>query len=64
MPKYEYLHCPVNEEKQGHLAFWIVKESRLKTLNDLGEDGWELVTIFNQSYNTNIRQAIFKREKK
>jgi hypothetical protein len=39
------------------------KEAEIKRMNELGREGWELVSLFPVRYTTQAREkAVFKRE--
>lgn len=76
MPKYEYCNYPIEYATrygEGGLCINIPGKG-LRSINDFGNEGWELVIVINESYKykgkwgltvTESKQiAIFKRQKK
>lgn len=66
MKQYEYLYCSVTTLTTGGINVWVTdqKGHHVKSIDVLGEEGWELVTVTNGTGEYNdTKIAILKRQK-
>lgn len=66
MKQYEYLYCEVTTLTTGGIRVLCTDEKKheVKSIDELGEKGWELVTITNGIATwSSTKIAVLKREK-
>ena len=66
MKQYEYRSCEVSTLTTGQTTVFFAEEGgyRVRSINELGKEGWELVTITTGTGSySRTKLAIFKKKK-
>jgi hypothetical protein len=65
MKKFEYMYSVKEDLLKSEEEFSFNNgQDSIKYLNDMGKDGWELVSVLRDSKNNRNKIYYFKREKK